>query len=393
MREWCSWSGLLCAALLGGAAGWTMLAAAAEWPRAEPEAAGLDSSVLEALHAEFAAGEHGNVDGMLVFRNGRLLFERRYGHDYDRQFEGRDQTRGPYNYYDPDWHPYYRRGDLHTMQSVSKSVTSALIGIAIRRGELPGVDVPVSRVLTRYQAGDADPRRSALTLEHLLTMTAGMDWDESSVTYTDPRNSCASMEQSDDWVRYVLDQPMRAAPGAEFEYNSGITVLLAQILLEATGRHADDYAREHLFGPLGIERFYWKKTPTGLVDTEGGLYLREEDLARFGHLYLNDGVWEGRRILPEGWVAASLAASVRVPGSTYAYGYQWWLVPTADSPPGADGSTQASRYAYAALGYGGQRLLVDPELAIVAVFSGWNIYETPSLDAGFALRRVLGAVR
>jgi CubicO group peptidase (beta-lactamase class C family) len=159
-------------------------------------------------------------------------------------------------------------------------------------------------------------------------------------------------------------------------------VLLAEILFRATGLHADEYARRRLFEPIGIDRFYWKKTPTGIADTEGGLYLRARDLARLGYLYLNDGVWDGRRILPEGWVAATMEPAVEVPGSPYAYGFQWWLLPHS-----------GDRLAYTGLGYGGQRLFIVPEQDLVAVFTGWNIYDRPQLDPAFALRRVLEALR
>ena len=192
------------------------------------------------------------------------------------------------------------------------------------------------------------------------------------------------MEASVDWVQYVLDQPMRAAPGEEFEYNSGITVLLAHILLQATGEHADDYAREHLFGPLGITDFYWKKTPTGLVDTEGGLYLKPGDLAKIGYLYLNEGLWNGQRIFDDDWVEATMHPSVDAPGWAAHYGFQWWLLPY-------EGGTK--QWAFTGLGYGGQRLLVIPEYDLIAVFTGWNIDEIPSLDSQFALERVLNSVR
>ena len=103
----------------------------------------MDSAALAALDSEFASGRHGYIDGMLIVRHGNVVFDRTYDHDYVKLFEGKDPARGPYNYYDPDWHPWYRKGDLHTLQSVTKSVTSAAIGVAIARGEIPGVDVPI----------------------------------------------------------------------------------------------------------------------------------------------------------------------------------------------------------------------------------------------------------
>jgi Beta-lactamase class C and other penicillin binding proteins len=151
-----------------------------------------------------------------------------------------------------------------------------------------------------FRVPDAGPRRNDLTLKHLLTMTSGIKWDESTVAYTDPANSCAGMEKSDDWIQFVLDQPLADAPGATFVYNSGVTELLSQVIKKVTGKQADEYAAEHLFAPLGITDTYWKRTPKGLSDTEGGLYLTARDLAKIGYLYLHDGVWDGRRLLPEG---------------------------------------------------------------------------------------------
>ncbi len=159
--------------------------------------------------------------------------------------------------------------------------------------------------------------------------------------------------------------------------------MLSYLIRKATGKQADDYAKEHLFGPLGIE-YYWKRTPTGLADTEGGLYLEPRDLAKIGYLYLKDGVWEGKRILPEGWVAASTRASTHTTDGSYGYGYQWWVMP---------GKGAGSHDAYAGWGYGGQLLIVVPDLELIAVFTGWNIYDKPSLDPRAALARVLAAIK
>jgi CubicO group peptidase (beta-lactamase class C family) len=368
-----------------------MALGAAEWPTrgwktSTPEAENVDAAVLEAFHQEIASGKHGYVDGMLVIRNGRIVFEKSYTHDYDRLFEGRGE-RGPYNYYDPDWHPYYRKGPFHTMQSVSKSVTSALIGIAKQNGASLDLDAAALPLFEGFRTRKDDARWRALTLRHLLTMTSGIEWDESTVTYTDPKNSCAAMEGSENWVQFVLDQKMAAEPGKVFVYNSGVTELLGQILENATGKDPDVYAREHLFAPLGIEGWYWKKTPSGLSDTEGGLYLTARDLAKIGYLYSKDGVWEGKRILPDGWVAESTAPSVvasESPGRERKYGFQWWLLPHEASK---------RSWAQAALGYGGQFLFVVPEYDLIAVFTAWNIYDGPSLAAPLALERVIDSVR
>lgn len=353
------------------------------WASSTPAAEGLDETALRALDGEFAAGTHGYIDGILVIRSGRVVFERSYAHDYDRLFVGKGKP-GPYNYYDPDWYPYYKRGPLHTLQSVSKSVTSTLLGVALRRGEVTSIDAKALPFFDGFKVAKADPRRDAMTIRDLLTMRSGIRWDEDTVPYTDPKNSCAAMEASNDWVQFVLDQPMAAAPGTTFVYNSGVTMLLAQILKKATNRLPDEYAAEHLFAPLGIKDFYWKRTPTGLMDAEGGLHLTARDLAKLGFLFLNDGVWDGKRILPEGWAGQSTTPIVSLKRGSEArgYGFQWWSLREPGVPP-----------AFAALGYGGQQLIVVPDLELIGVFTGWNIYDKPSLSQNLVLRRLVGAVR
>ena len=377
--------GVLLSALVLAAAGFRAPQAGA-WADSTPEREGLDRAALQAFDAELAAGKHGYVDSMLVIRHGRIAYEKTYdwSKEYARLFAGKGAP-GIYNYYDPGWHPYYRNTRLHTMQSVSKSVTSALIGIAIARGEIPGVDVKVMTYFSDLGI-PPDPRRDAMALRDVLTMTTGIRWDEESTDYTDPRNNCAVMESKDDWVRYVLEQPMAEQPGKVFVYNSGATELLSYLIWKTTGKQADDYAKEHLFGPLGID-FHWKRTPKGLADTEGGLYLVPRDLAKLGELYMKDGVWRGERILPKGWVADSVTPRVDTHEKEFRYGYQWW-VPPAIAPSGAKPSPT-----FAAWGYGGQFLFVVPDLDLIAVFTGWNIYDKPELDPIVALGRVLNAVK
>ena len=213
--------------------------------------------------------------------------------------------------------------------------------------EIAGVQVPVIDFFEESEVANLDEWKRSMTLQDLLTMRAGIAWDEDTVPYTDPENSCAGMENSDDWIRFVVNQPMSHQPGTVFVYNSGASELLALIIKKSTGKHVDEYAEEHLFGPLGITGYFWKKTPTGYPDTEGGLYLAAGDLAKIGYLYLMDGVWDQVRVLPEGWVAASTERRVEDTGWLgMGYGYQWWLVPwgarAALSPmqgSGTEGST------------------------------------------------------
>ena len=185
---------------------------------------------------------------------------------------------------------------------------------------------------------------------------------------------------------------MAADPGTVWVYSSGVS-LLSGILRARTGETADVYAERHLFGPLGIRDYYWKKTPDGLPDTEGGLYLAPRDLARIGQLVLQDGAWEGQRVLPEGWVRASteLAVDDVAPANAtpdWGYGYQWWL----RNDVTAAGLSAPTRL-IAGRGYGGQYLLIVPALDLVTVINGWDIYERQPSSMALFLERVVPAVR
>jgi CubicO group peptidase (beta-lactamase class C family) len=179
----------------------------------------------------------------------------------------------------------------------------------------------------------------------------------------------------------VIDLPMANDPGKVFVYNSGLTILLAQIFKKVTGKNIDDYAAEHLFKPLGI-RYYWKHSPTGLPDTEGGLYLSAHDLAKIGQLFLKGGMWEGKEVVSPAWIKDSVAPHVIVPDGTWKYGYQWWMQPIGSSP---------EDIAWFARGFGGQQLIVLPEYDIVAVFTGWDILPSDEKRPHDQLARLLDA--
>ncbi len=282
------------------------------WAVSTPHDEGLDEGRLVAFDGRLA-NEFGNIDSMLVIRNGRIVYEKHYKRDYSDLNDELGQEPGLYNYHDPDWHPYYQRGELHTMQSVTKSVTSALIGIAIGRGEIAGLDVPVLDFLDDYEIADLDEWKRSMTLRDLLTMKAGIAWDEDTLPYTDPANSCAGMESSDDWIQFVIDQPMSCQPGTVFNYNSGASLLLSQIIRKSTGKHVDEYAEEHLFGPLGITNYAWKKTPTGHPDTEGGLVPH-----RSGSGKDRCALPDGRRMGPGSSTAGGLGSCI---GRAERFGY------------------------------------------------------------------------
>ncbi len=364
-----------------------------DWTTATPGQVGLDGGSLAALDAEIASGAWGQLDSMLVVRGGHIVYERSYAHDYDALTgkEARDpgmlglhDPAGPYNYLNTWWHPYYRRGELHTMQSVTKTVLSMTIGVALARGEFPDLDTPVLKFFEKRNVAHLDARKRGITIRQLLTMTAGIAWRE-DIAFDDPANSAHAMEASFDWAQYTIDQPMQYEPGTVFHYSSGASQLLADVFERATGRDVEEYAARHLFAPLGIDQFYWKRTPTGQTNTEGGLYLRPRDLAKLGLLFLRNGVWDGRRLVSPEWVKASVAPAATASETMgVKYGYLWWLFPYADR----------SRLAWVALGWGGQILIVVPEQDLVAVFTGWNILEQPpKIRASAIIERVVRTVR
>src|SRR6267143_1644343 len=342
-----------------------------EWPVVKPAAVGLEAGALASLDADIAAGKYGLVDSLLVIRDVPLK------HDMN----------GPYNYFNTQFHPYYRHTSMHTMQSVSKTVTSITIGIAIGRKEFPvDLDAPVLKYFDDYRVANLDERKQRITLRNLLTMTAGFEWNE-DLPYNDPKNSCDVMEANYDWVQYFINQPMAAEPGKVFAYSSGVTQLLSLNVKTATGKNVDDYAAQYLFQPLGIS-YHWKQTPTGLPDTEGGLYISSASLAKIGYLFLKTGKWQSQQIVPEDWVKNSVKSAITVEdeGRHWGYGFQRWLQPWGNSP---------EKSAWAARGLGGQELRVVPEHNLIVVSTGWDLLppkqgHEPKTDQ---LERIIAAIK
>ena len=343
------------------------------WTTATPESQGLSAERFAALDQQIRDGVYGNVDRVVVAKAGRLVVDGRYARDYAAISRGRvgpigcgegctDPSRmHEYNYFHPNWHPYYQGRDVHTLQSVTKSIAATLVGIALGRGELGGLDRPFLELFKDRDLSRVDPRLGRATLHELLTMRSGIEWHEGDRPLDDT-NTTVQLEKSRDWIAFTLGQPMDADPGAKWVYNSGGSQLMSGIIRSATGRFIDDYAAEHLFRPLGIRDFHWKKTPTGHPDTEGGLYLSATDLAKIGHLYLHGGMWDGRRVLPAGWVKDATTRHAKAVGSNWDYGFQWWL------------TTRRDVDVWAGRGFGGQLLIVIPARDVVGVVYAWNVF-------------------
>src|SRR5687767_7350611 len=348
-----------------------------DWPIASPKSAGLDEKALAAFDAELASGKFGNVDSFTIVRHGKLVFDKRYLRDYATIYGAEAKKRGPlnphdptgpYNYYGSWWHPWYQQGELHTLQSVSKTITSIIVGRALFRGDFGAdIDAPVMNFFDASKVANVDDRKRRMTIRHLLTMSAGIDWNE-SLPYSDPNNTGIQMEASNDWVEYTINRPMAHEPGKVYHYSSGATQLLAHVFRVASGMDIEEYAVRHLFAPLGIKQHYWKRTPSGLVDAEGGLYLRPRDLAKIWQMFLKNGTWDGKQIVSPEWVKESVAPAfdLKPAGSTAPaprYGYKWWLFPYGDA---------GSKFAWAGSGFGGQGPVAFPEYDMVVVYTGWH---------------------
>lgn len=346
---------------------------AEEWPAAAPAEVGLAPGPLEAMAARAGRGELGNLHGVVVVRDGRLVFE--------RYFTGRDQVWGG----SAD-DVSFDAATLHDLRSVTKSVVGALVGIAQGAGMLPGLDAPLTDLLPDSRDRVA-PAVSRIQLLHALRMSAGLAWDELSMPYWWPWNDETEMWRSDDPVGFVLTRPVVGDPGGAFAYNGGLPTVLAAVVERASGVPLDRFAAERLACPLGISAFEWMRHPSGVFIAASGLRLRPRDLARFGWMMLDGGRFGGRQIVPADYARVSVARQLEThsfiaPG----YGYQWWV--TEVGPP------EARRDVPAAIGNGGQRIfLLAEERAVVVVTGG--MYDDPNQGEGplQVLEAVLEAAR
>jgi CubicO group peptidase (beta-lactamase class C family) len=322
------------------------------WQHVTLGSAGFAPDLGQRLDRAVRDGRLPNLHAVLVARGGKLVLE--------RYFEGSDQRWGEQLgtvAFDPEV--------KHDLRSVSKSIVGLLYGIALAEGRVPALDQPLVDHFP-YPDLAADPARRRLTLAHALSMTLGLEWDE-SLPYSDPRNSEIAMEMAPDRYRFVLDRPVVAEPGSRWQYCGGATALLAHLIAEGTGMQLHEDAKEKLFGPLGITDTDWVLGSNGEPAAASGLRMRPRDLARIGQLVLQRGRWGERQLVPADWLDASFEP--RVPSEDeLAYGYQWWLWPRE---PRADG-----RRWMAGFGNGGQRLSIWPHLDLVLVVTAGN-YNQP----------------
>ncbi len=310
----------------------------AEWPRSTPEAQGLDAARLGELVTLIREGQSfPDLHSLLIVRNGYLVVE--------EYFAG--------------WEPER----LHTLQSVTKSITSALIGIAIAQGHIESVDERVIDFFPQWRDElTQDPGWAAVRLRDLLTMRSGTDYHERG--QGSPHFQLNRTRRG--WDRFYLDRPMVTEPGTYWQYDSGGVILMSAMLKQRSGMHADAYAERFLFAPLGIERTSWFRNLDDHPHTGGGLDLLPRDMARFGLLYLRGGRWRGQQVVPRAWVEESTRPQVDFDpprSQNTGYGYLWWML--APDPGGA-----GNERIYAAMGFRAQYIFIVPEHDMVVVVTG-----------------------
>ena len=294
------------------------------WQISTPEEQGMQSKLLAEM-MEHVKNNSFHIDSILIVRNGNLVFDA---------------------YFWP-----FSKNQKHIIHSCTKSIMSALIGIAIDKGYIQNVDQPITDFFPDKSVADFDDLKKTITLKNLLTMSSGLACRDS---YLYRWAGLFEMRYSPDWAQYVLDLPMAEPPGEKFEYCNGVSYLLSVIIQNATKMKTLDFAKEHLFDPLGITDIHWAISPQGVDIGYGEMWLTPHDMARFGWLYLNKGRWGNQQIVPSAWVKASTRG--HIPATIFDhYGYQWWV--------------DSAGY-YMAVGYKGQRIFVVPEMNMVAVFTG-----------------------
>lgn len=297
------------------------------WQYATPEDQGMDSVRLQEM-MDYIDENNVAIQGIVVARNGYIVHEAYPGVVFDEN-------------------------STHLLYSVTKSFTSALVGIAIDQGFIDNVSVPMLSFFPDYEITNIDERRERITIEHLLTMRSGIFWDETSVPFNSPANGIYQIN-SGDGVEFMLNSDMVAEPGTLWHYNTGASHLLSAIVQVATGMTTLEFAEANLFEPLGFSSVSWYRDIAGWYKGGYDLKITPQDMAKFGYLFLNNGTWDGTQIISADWVRTSSSMITEVDDYT-GYGYQWWTTPELKM--------------YSARGLYGQFIFVIPEHDIVVAFT------------------------
>ncbi len=340
------------------------------WEVASLESVGMDEGkCIDLLDRLERIGDH-RIHAILVVRDEKLVFE--------RYFPGRKFNLGQYT-----GGTGYDRNDLHVLCSATKSVTSALLGIAMDMGYISSLEQSVYHLFPEYAEFVTEaPAKANMTIQHLLTMTSGLTYDDESLPYTDRNNDMNRFFTSSDPLGFLLEKPLFAEPGTVFDYDNCNTNILGEIIRKATNRRVDAFAKEFLFDPLGVDETEWQTVQGDVLLCSGDLHLKPRDMAKFGLLFLNRGEWKGRRIVSAAWCDVATAAFLNPNDHNRefpwadGYGYQWWRKTY----------TVNSRHypSFFAYGWGGQCIIVIPDLDMVIVTTAGNWYD-PEIISPFSI--------
>ena len=306
-----------------------------EWRTSTPEDQGMNSTLLQEMEGWIQRRTWGDdVISLLIVHNGYLVYENYFG--------------------DPD-----RINQANEIHSCTKSVTSALVGIALAQGLIGSIQDYILDYFPDRTFDNMDERKEAITIEHLLSMKSGLPWDESSYPWGHPLNDYSAIVNSSDWLQWMLDRPMQYSPGEEYVYNTGGSHVLSALVSEVSGMNTSVFADQYLFTPLGINNFWWPGDPQGHAMGGSDLYLIPRYMAKFGYLYLRGGIWDGQVIVPPSWVATSTTTNYifqSINPESIGYAHQWWTYDYLD--------------AFLARGYLGQYIWVIPSHDLVVVITG-----------------------
>lgn len=322
----------------------------------------MDGGLLAEAVNEILKGKYAEVHSMLIYKEGMLVLEEYFqGHEYKWDAPAFHGTLVDFNMHKP-----------HDLMSASKSFTSACVGIAIDRGYIGNIQQSIFDYLPDHQHLKTGGKEQ-ITVEHLVTMTSGLEWREWSSSYGSLENPCIEIwVQDNDPISYILEKPLISPPGSSFNYSTGHMHLLAEIIRNASGYDLDEFSRLFLFEPLGIDTAAWVlQFSNGVIDGNS-LVLTPRGMLKFGVSFLNQGIWKEKALIPASWIAKSCRPfggnkGINIPGEPsgkLGYSYTWWT---------KDYSVKREKvHMYAAGGWGGQHIMVLPELNMVVVFTGGN---------------------
>jgi len=344
-------------------------------PASLAEVGMAEQPLVDALN-QIRRGTYNEIHGLVIIKDGKLVLE-----DYG---SGRMYDGSPDDMFTPVMN--FDRDTLHIVHSVSKSFMSTLVGIAIRDGFLGSEN---DSVLTWFpeHASPAAPEKAGIQLQHLMTMTSGLQWNEWDVPTMDFENNDAMRYQAAaDPSAYFFGKDLIHEPGSTFYYNTAGFQMMGEVIRRATGMSLNDFAAQKLFTPLGIDRFEWPQFAHGPVYLVGDILLRPRDMARFGQLILQNGRWNGEQVVPQAWVEMATTEFISVAHTGYkgfqGYGFHWWR---KTFTVGASSLT-----AICADGFAGQAIMVFPSLDMVVVVTGGN-YDRPEREHDLVANHVLRA--